>query len=159
MKFLKVIGIGLICSLLVVGCGKEQSEEDSRENYLAYKSDLVKRDEFSNYEDLVCDIAVSLERVDDEIISYTTNISNPKENMNDVKVMVVHNYFTEDVFPTIGIFDENRDLLTASEDNITLVGYIDSNLDIKNLGLELKIWIEYMDDDGNIKDIYYKTTK
>ena len=79
--------------------------------------------------------------------------------MNNMKVLVVHNYFTEDVFPSIGIFDETKNLLTNDKNNISLVGYIETTKDIRKLDLELKVWIQYTDDDGEVKDIYYKTTK
>ena len=79
--------------------------------------------------------------------------------MNNIKMMIVHNYFTEEVFPTIGVFDKGRSLTVSDTSNITLVGYIDTTKDIKKLDLELKIWIEYKTEDGEVKDIYYKTTK
>ena len=79
--------------------------------------------------------------------------------MNNIKMMIVHNYFTEEVFPTVGVFDKDRSLTVSDTSNITLVGYIDTTKDIKKLDLELKIWIEYKTEDGEVKDIYYKTTK
>ena len=145
--------------LLFTGCSKETVDQEEKSEYLAYKSELVQNEEFLSSEDLNCDITVTVERVNDEIISYTTVVSNPREDMNSIKMMVVHNYFTEDVFPTVGVFEEGKDLLVGGDDKITLVGYIDTEKDIQELELELKIWIEYLDKDGNVQDIYYKTTK
>lgn len=153
----KIISILLIV-LLITGCSETKDQEE-KSDYLAWKSELVEQDTFSSQEDLNCDITISIDRVDSEVISYKTIISNPKEDMKNIKMMVVHNYFTEEIFPTIGVFNEGKDLLVDSEKNITLVGYIDTTKDIKKLDLELKIWIEYTNNDGEVKDIYYKTTK
>ena len=149
----------LLIFILMTGCKQETMDQEEKNEYLAYKSDLVDRTEFSKNDDLPCDITISMDRFNDESVSYTTVISNPKENMNDIKMMIVHNYFTEEVFPTIGVFDKGRSLTISDTSNITLVGYIDTTKDIKKLDLELKIWIEYKTEDGEVKDIYYKTTK
>lgn len=149
----------LLIFILMTGCKQETTDQEEKNEYLAYKSDLVDRTEFSKNDDLPCDITISIDRVNDESVSYTTVISNPKENMNNIKMMIVHNYFTEEVFPTVGVFDKDRSLTVSDTSNITLVGYIDTTKDIKKLDLELKIWIEYKTEDGEVKDIYYKTTK
>lgn len=149
----------LLIFILMTGCKQETMDQEEKNEYLAYKSDLVDRTEFSENDDLPCDITISIDRVNDESVSYTTVISNPKENMNNIKMMIVHNYFTEEVFPTVGVFDKDRSLTVSDTSNITLVGYIDTTKDIKKLDLELKIWIEYKTEDGEVKDIYYKTTK
>ena len=154
----KIITI-LLIFIFMTGCKQETTDQEEKSEYLAYKSDLVDREEFSENDDLPCDITISIDRVNDESVSYTTIISNAKENMNDIKMMIVHNYFTEEVFPTIGVFDKGRSLTVSDTSNITLVGYIDTTKDIKKLNLELKIWIEYTTEDGEVKDIYYKTTK
>ncbi len=154
----KIITI-LLIFIFMTGCKQETTDQEEKSEYLAYKSDLVDREEFSENDDLPCDITISIDRVNDESVSYTTIISNAKENMNDIKMMIVHNYFTEEVFPTIGVFDKGRSLTASDTSNITLVGYIDTTKDIKKLDLELKIWIEYTTEDGEVKDIYYKTTK
>ena len=80
--------------------------------------------------------------------------------MHNIKAMVVHNYNNEDIFPSIGVFDETRELLTTSENNasIKLNGEIKTSKNISKLNLKLKVWIEYTNNDGEKKDIYYKTT-
>jgi hypothetical protein len=151
--------IFLFILFIITGCSSDTTDQEEKSDYLAWKSELVEQDNFSSNEELNCDITVSVGRVSDDVISYTTFLSNPGEDMHSIKMMVVHNYFTEDVFPTIGIFDDTKELLEDDDNNITLVGYIDTTQDIQKLNLELRIWIEYTDNDGNIKDIYYKTTK
>ena len=58
-------------------------------------------------ESLPVDIVTTIERINEEDISYKTTISNPKENMHNIKVMLVHNYYSENLYPSIGIFDES----------------------------------------------------
>ena len=154
-----LICLAFISLLLVIGCKKDTTDQEEKSDYLAMKSDLISKTDFNQGEELNLDISISVERIDEETISYTTYLSNAKENMNNIKVLVVHNYFTEDVFPSIGIFDETKNLLTNDKNNISLVGYIETTKDIRKLDLELKVWIQYTDDDGEVKDIYYKTTK
>lgn len=159
MNRLKKFIILLITIFMITGCNQETIDQEEKGEYLALKSNLVEKETFISNEELNCNITISVDRVNEEVISYTTVISKPKENMKSIKMMVIHNYFTEEIFPTVGIFDEGKDLLKEEDNNITLVGYIDTTKDIKKLDLELKIWIQYISDDGNIKDIYYKTTK
>ena len=154
-----LICLAFISLLLVIGCKKDTIDQEEKSDYLAMKSDLISKTDFNQGEELNLDISISVERIDEETISYTTYLSNAKENMNNMKVLVVHNYFTEDVFPSIGIFDETKSLMTNDKNNISLVGYIETTKDIRKLDLELKVWIQYTDDDGEVKDIYYKTTK
>jgi hypothetical protein len=151
--------IFLFILFIITGCSSDTTDQEEKSDYLAWKSELVEQDNFYSNEELNCDITVSVDRVSDDVVSYTTFLSNPGEDMHSIKMMVVHNYFTEEVFPTIGIFDDTKELLEDDDNNITLVGYIDTTQDIQKLNLELRIWIEYTDNDGNIKDIYYKTTK
>ena len=78
--------------------------------------------------------------------------------MYKIKALLVHNYYTEDIFPSIGILDDEVDYLKGSSNELILKGYIKTDKDIDNLDLELKLYFSYIDDFGNRKDIYYKTT-
>lgn len=152
----------LIIVLLAILTGCKNKEEDEKSEYLAMKSNLLETKEFTDSKDITCDITFNLDRIDEEKISYSVILKNPKENMKNIKAIVVHNYYTEEVFPTIGLFDKTTDLLINSQDKnkekIELVGNIETTNDIDNLNLELKILIEYTTDFGEKKDIYYKTT-
>lgn len=152
----------LIVLLLFVLTGCKNEEESEKSEYLAMKSDLLAKEEFTDVSDIVCDITFSLDRLDEEKVTYSVILNNPKENMNDIKAIVVHNYYTEEVFPTIGLFDKSTDLLVNGQNDkdssVELTGNIETTNDIDNLDLELKILIEYKTDSGEVKDIYYKTT-
>ena len=150
----------LLLMIALTGCKNE--EEDEKNEYLAMKSDLLAKDKFDDASSMNCDITFSLDRLDEEKVTYSVVLDNPKENMHDIRAIVVHNYYTEEVFPTVGLFDKPVDLLVNSQDekdnSVELVGNIETTDDIDNLDLELKILIEYKTDSGEVKDIYYKTT-
>lgn len=147
----------LFSLLLLSGC--ENKEEANKNKYIAMKNATFNEKNYVS-EDLPVDIVTTIERINDETINYKTAITNPKENMHDVKVMLVHNYQNENIYPTIGVFDKPEELLVGSTETteLTLTDTINTTKNISKLGLELKLLIEYTDDSGERKDIYYKTT-
>ncbi len=153
----KIYLLLIVIVLLFTGC--DNKEENVKSEYLAMKSDLLKINDFSYDDEMNCDISVNIDRVNEEKVSYKMIINNVKENMHDVKAILIHNYYTEDVFPSVGLFDDTVDLNKNSNDNIILKGNIETDKDIDNLDLILKLYVKYLDDNGNEKDIYYKTTK
>ena len=153
-KFLIVL---LFSSLLLIGC--DNKEEIVKNDYLMFKSKLLSNDKFMDSQDINFSIVVKIDRINEEEISYEMIISNPSFNMYKIKALLVHNYYTEDIFPSIGIFDDEVDYLKGSSNELILKGYIKTDKDIDNLDLELKLYFSYIDDFGNRKDIYYKTTK
>ena len=154
----KIFLIMLFVCVFLTGCNNK--EEKEKNEYLAMKSNLLETKKYTSKEELQCDILVNIDRHGQEKVVYKVTLFNPKENMNNIKAIVVHNYYTEDVFPTIGLFDEKATLKTDSEkeENLTLSGVIETTDNIDKIGLQLKILIEYTTDNGEVKDIYYKTT-
>lgn len=144
---------------ILVGCSSDKLSLE-KDDYLVFKEELLEQTNFTNSEDLNFDINISIDRVNDEEISYRAIIDNPKENMYNVKALVVHDYFTEEIFPSIGIFDNSVDLLVDSKDvkGINLVGYIKTTKEIKDLNLDVRVYIEYINDSKEAIKIYYKTT-
>ena len=148
----KIFLVLFLSILLFTGC--ENKEENEKNDYLDMKSQLLSHKEFISLEELTCDIVVNIDRKNEEKVIYEVVLSKPKENMNNIKAVLVHNYYTEDVFPTIGLFDDTKSLLVDSQNNITLKGSIKTDKDIDNLNLMLKLLIRYTTDDGIKKDIY-----
>lgn len=93
----------LIPMLLLVGCTNKLEEEKS--DYLTYKSELLTTKNFAKEEELECVIDFDLQRVSGEKIEYIVTISNPKIDMYDIKALLIHDHFTEEMFPSVGIFD------------------------------------------------------
>lgn len=156
MKKLLLISITLI--LFLTGCNKTTKIDDEKKDYLSIKQDLLNTSEFINEEELPFDLNIYVNRVNNEEISYRAIIDNEEENMYDIKAILVHNHYTDDIFPSIGIFDDKIDLLTDNNEvkGISLVGYINSEKDINNL--EYRVYIEYKNENNEINKIYYKTT-
>ena len=150
--------IFLIMTLMLVLTGCNNKEEKDKNEYLDMKSKLLEHTKFLSEDDLTLDIVINVDRETEEKINYEVVLSKPKENMKDIKAIVVHNYYTENKFITIGIFDKTKDLLKDSDEKIVLKDTIDTTDDIKELELELKFMIKYTNDNGEKKTIYYKTT-
>lgn len=153
----------LLFAVFIVGCSSVKIETDNtiveeKEDYLAIKDELNSVDKYISDENLPCDIKISLDRINKEEISYRAIIDNPKTDMYNIKALLIHDYFTEDIFPSIGIFDEAENLIVGNEEvrGISLVGYIETTNDIEELNLNVKLYIEYSDSEGNIQKIYYK---
>ncbi len=149
--------IPFICIFLLVGCSNK--EEISKSEYINMKSNLLEKEKYTEKDNLPLDITIKIDRIDKEKIKYKVILSNPKENMKNIKAMVIHNYYTEELFPSIGIFDEKKELLTEEKNNtIELENNIKTTKNISKLNLELKVWIEYTNNEGKKQEIFYKTT-
>ena len=158
MVIMKKIYILLIVGVLFIS-GCENKKESVKEEYIATKSNLIKETNYTNKEDLPLKIVTFLDRKNEEELEYKVVLSDATRNMHDVKALVVHNYYNEDdVFPSVGLFDKKEELLVNDDKTVELTGIVRSNKSISKLDLELKIYIEYIDDSNNKKSIYYKTT-
>ena len=73
--------------------------------------------------------------------------------MYNVKALLIHDYVIDDAFPSVGIFDTPIELLVNSGDKLELSGKIQTIDDISNI--KYKLYIEYIDDNGNENKIYY----
>ena len=155
---MKKIYILLLFSLVFIS-GCENKEEAIKNEYIAMKNETFDEKNYTE-EELPVDIITTVERIDEEAVNYKTTITNPKENMHDVKILLVHNYYNEDIFPSIGVFDEPQELLVDNDEEtkLTLKDTIKTTKNISKLDLKLKVLIEYTNDNGEKKDIYYKTT-
>ena len=155
---MKKLYILLLLSLFFIS-GCENKEEETKNEYIAMKNSILDDKNYTKGS-LPVDIVTTIERTDEEAIVYQTTISNPKENMHNIKILLVHNYYSDDVFPSVGVFDETKELLVNNDEKneITLKDTIKTTTNISKMNLELKILIEYTNDNGEKKDIYYKTT-
>ena len=151
---MKKISYLILIVIILSGC--ENKEEQSKNNYIAYKNNLLEIDHYTK--SIPLDIIVNLERKDNQTVDYQVLFQNPKENMHKIKAMVVNNYSNENIFPTIGLFDEAEELLINSQEKnkLELSGTIETTKNISDLKLNLKVWIEYQNDAGEKKEIYYQ---
>ena len=153
----KVYLIFFLCLFLLTGC--ENTKEDPKDEYISLRNKILEKTNDTKVEDLPLDITVNIDRIDEEKVKYKILLNNPKENMKQMKGIVIHSYYSEDLYPSFGIFDEKKELLTSIEnDSIELENIMETTKNLSKLNLELKIWIEYIDDSGEKKELYYKTT-
>lgn len=152
----KSISLFLIVISIIILSGCTTNDEDMKVEYIAVKNNLLER---SYYEDEIpLDVIVTFDRIDEEEIKYKIELSSQTENMHNIKVLAIHNYNNEEVYPNVGIFNDSEELLTSDTNKkITLTGNITTIKNMSNLELSLKIWIEYLSDAGEKKEIYYQT--
>ena len=150
----------LLIILIIILTGCTNNEENTKNEYIAMKSNLIKEEIISySADELPIEVTTNLDRINEEEISYKVTLTNPKENMHNIKAMIVHNHYSEEIFPSIGVFDETKELLSSDKNNeIQLTGTIKTTENISKMNLEIKLWLQYTDDSGEKKEIYYKTT-
>jgi len=112
----------LIPLLFINGCSKEDSKSKEYNNAVKKLSNVETFD--TNYP---FDIILATEDVGNET-RYTITLNNPKEDLYDVSMLVIHNVKTDNIFPSVGIVDDKVNLMTSSgKKGIILVGYIPIN--------------------------------
>lgn len=142
----------VIVLLLLTGCTNKVEEE--KYAYLEYKNNLEEQKDFVSQESLEFNTYFNLVRETEEKVTYSLVIDSPKVNMNNVKALLIHDFVTDDVFPSVGIFDEPVTLHKGSNDKIVLEGSIQTIDDISDT--KFKLYLEYVDDDGLENSIYYE---
>ena len=155
---MKKVTIIFLLILILVGC--ENKKEENKDEYISIKKHLLEEKEYTKGEDLPVDITVKIDREDEEKVKYKVILNHPKENMKEIKILVINNYYNEEVFPSVGIFDDPKNLSTTEQDSsIELDSILKTTKNISKINLELKIWMEYINELGEKKEIYYKTTQ
>lgn len=125
---MKKILVTSLFFLMLVGCSKIGNEEAM---YYEYSKTLKNVQESSEY--LPFSIDIEIEKLSEKEYIYVVSIDNPKKELKNIEAIATHNYETEDVFPSSGIFDQKLNLIpnVIDENNnivkgILLIGYIDS---------------------------------
>lgn len=147
----------LLIPLLFVLVGCTNKEEENKMAYLEYKNELEERDIFNGEENLDFNVYFNIEKVNEEITDYSLIIDNPKINMYNVKALLIHDFINEDAYPSVGIFDDTRNLNADSDDKIVLNGSIQTIDDISKT--KFKLYFEYTDDNNDLNKIYYDVSR
>ena len=142
--------------LLLTGC--DNKEENLKNEYVDIKSKLLNNHQYTDGDNLPCDIVYHVDRVSEENVKFNIVLNHPKENMKDIKAMVIHNCYEEELFPTIGIFDKSQELLMNNDEELVMSGNIKTVKNVSQLDLKFSVWFEYKNDSGEVKEIFYKTT-
>lgn len=141
--------------IFLVGC--TTTAEDNKYTYLSYKSELQKKEEFDKEDDSHFSSYFNVKRQSKEVVEYSIIVENPRINMHNVKALLIHDFLAESAFPSVGIFEEPKDLLVGTEDRIILKGVIQTEDDISNV--KFRLYLEYTDDQGEENKIYYKLSR
>ena len=152
----------IICIFLLCSCTKFESKD--YKNYKNYINELKTSQSTNN--NLPFDIEIILDKVIETEVTYRVIIDNPKVALRNIEALVIHDKYTKDIFPSVGIFDDRLNLIpnvinksSNYVEGIILVGYIPFEEDIKNLNANFKLLFKYEDDNNNIKTIIYSTNK
>ena len=152
----------IICIFLLCSCTKFESKD--YKNYKNYINELKTSQSTNN--NLPFDIEIILDKVIETEVTYRVIIDNPKVALRNIEALVIHDKYTKDIFPSVGIFDDKLNLIpnvinksSNYVEGIILVGYIPFEEDIKNLNANFKLLFKYEDDNNNIKTIIYSTNK
>ena len=165
MKKILVLFLLFISVFIVVGCTKQEPKKDEKEKqnietekgtYLKYVKELKKITESS--EDTPFTVEVLYDMIDDEV-RYQVIIDSPTEDITDISALAIHNKQTDDVFPSVGIFDDKVDLKQDEKPSgVILVGYIPYVGEIDDFECEIKLLVSYKIND-EVKKVYYVTKK
>jgi hypothetical protein len=156
----------LILIVIIVTCScklNNLSEEKKIYNEMIKKSYSINS---QSSMDIPFDINIYINRISDYEIMYQIIIDNPIEEINNLMGIAIHNYETEDIYPNIGIFDGKVNLYPNYIDipnnyvkGINLIGYIPYEEDLNDFAGEFKILINYKNQNGLNKEIYYICNK
>ena len=145
----------LICLLLIFFiCGCTSSE---KKEYLNYINELKEVKESSK--SYPFNIEVKYDKLIDQEVRYQVILDDVKEDIKDITIICYHDKKTEDVYPSIGIFDDKENLLKNKKPSgLILVGYIPYKKDIDSLKITMKVLIKYKINNKEYKK-YYVTKK
>lgn len=154
MKKLLVL---LMSIIILTGCSNNKTD-NQKDIYVKYIKELNNVKKSSN--NIPFDIEVKYDKLIENEVRYQVIIDNVKENIYDIKALAIHNKETNDVFPSIGIFDEKQDLLKDQKPSgVILVGYIDYQGKIEKFSCTIKLIIKYKDSNKKSHTVYYVTKK
>ena len=150
----KKILLFILIIVVLTGCSNKEVTKE-KEVYNSYISILDNINESS--EKYPFNIEVRFDKLTEKIVRYQIIIDNVKENIYNIEAVAVHNIKTDDIFPSIGIFDEKENLEVGKKPSgIILVGYIDTEKEINDLNCKIKVLVKY-EQDNNKKEVYYVT--
>ena len=159
----------LILSLfIIIGCTpkkeetkevkkeKKQNIETEKDIYIKDVQKLKKVKESS--ENMPFNVDIVYEKIKEEV-RYQVVIDNPTSDLKNITALAIHNKQTDDIFPSVGIFDDKIDLIMDKKPSgVILVGYIPHTGKLEDLNVEMKVLISYTINDETHTS-YYVTKK
>lgn len=146
--------IFILLLLLLTGC--TNLKNDKYTLYLKELKDSKESTELKNY-----NINISFDKYSDDEVVYQVVVDNAKEILSNIQVLIYHDQETNDIYPSIGLFNDYYNLVPDSivKDNINihginLVGYIPFNKPINEFKAEVKVLVIYNLNNQINKDFY-----
>ena len=144
-----------ILIIFICGCTNKEIKINTS-IYYSYINELKSVNESS---ELPFDVDVIYDKLDSNTVMYQVIIDNTKIDLYDIEAIAVHNKETEDIFPSIGIFDEKENIEVGKKPSgIILVGYINYDGEIEDFECEIKLLVKYKFDNNSYK-VYFVTKK
>ena len=147
----------IFLSLIIVGCTnkskpvKEEKKENegNKDTYIKYVKELKKEEESS--ENLPFDVNVEYTKENDNEIRFEVSVDNVKGTVKNI---------TDDVFPSVGIFDDTVTLTEGEKpEGVVLAGYIPYTGSIDDLTNEITVKVLIKFEYENKKITAYYVTK
>lgn len=153
----------IFLSLIIVGCTnksepvKEEKKENegNKDTYIKYVQELKKEEESS--ENLPFDVNVEYTKENDNEIRFEVSVDNVKGTVKNITALAIHDKQTDDVFPSVGIFDDTVTLTEGEKpEGVVLAGYIPYTGSIDDLKNEItvKVLIKYEYENKKITAYY-----
>lgn len=153
--------VGLMTIILLILCGCTSKMDENQLVYNSYVEEMKELKEKTTSKDVV-DVEIDLEEEKKGEITYRVTIDHPKKDMKNIEAMVYHTEKTEDIYPTIGVFDKKLNLIPDLKQNeeenvkgIVLGGYIKTKKSLEEFHPTFKVVILYNDHENERKKIYY----
>lgn len=152
----KIISL-IIIIILITGCSQSKNSD-----YLASINELRKASTSSNNSYAPFNIGFKVIKENEANIQYTLTLSNPKEPVYNIKVVIVHDYPGNDSYPNIGYNGKEYSLIpkvinekSGYLKQIVLSGYIDFEGELNTFDATFKVKVEYQDQKQVSHVIYY----
>ena len=146
----------LLIILLLTGCSDNKINKE-KEKYIKYYNELKNVKRSSN--NIPFDIEIKYDKITNNEIRYQVIIDKVKKDLEEIEALAIHNKETNDVFPSIGIFDDKQNLeVNKKPSGIILVGYIDYEGRVEDFKCNIKVLVKYKTNKKAYK-VYYVTKK
>lgn len=151
---MKKILIILLLIFFLCGCTNISKE---KEEYLEYIDELKEVNKSSK--EYPFNIEIKYDKITSKEIRYQVIIDSVQEDITDIIMIAYHNKDTEDIYPSMGIFDEKESLLKDKKPSgLILVGYIPYKGDLEDFKITMKVLVKYKINNKEYK-IHYVTKK
>lgn len=150
----KYIIILLLFIFLLCGCSKEDKQKDI---YLKSISELNNIN--SSSKEYPFNLEIVLDKITKKEVRYQVILDNVTKDLDDISIIAIHDRKTEDVYPSIGLFDSTENLKVGKKPSgLILVGYIDYKGKIEDFHGTFKVLVKYKNNNKEYK-VYYVTKK